>query len=95
MRKHSNGTVGNLAQWAEPYLRDGVKLHHVMDRKLKRNFPTQEAHQFAEIILRCLHLDPKSRPTMAEVVARLEEIQSASNHDQPNSGISTHPIWGL
>lgn len=79
MRKHSNGTVGNLAQWAEPYLRDRVKLHHVMDRKLKRNFPTQEAHQFAEIILKCLHLDPKSRPTMAEVVARLEEIQSASN----------------
>ncbi|XP_010068790.2 probable serine/threonine-protein kinase PBL3 [Eucalyptus grandis] len=95
MRKHSNGTVGNLAQWAEPYLRDKVKLHHVMDGKLKRNFPAQEAHQFAEIILRCLHLDPKSRPTMAEVVARLEEIQSASNHDQPNSGISTHPIWGL
>ncbi|XP_056164082.1 probable serine/threonine-protein kinase PBL3 [Syzygium oleosum] len=78
IRKPSNGTTGNLAQWAEPYLKDKVKLHRVMDRKLKRNFPAQEAHEFAEIILKCLHLDPKSRPTMAEVVARLEEIRSVS-----------------
>ncbi|KAI6676813.1 hypothetical protein NL676_037609 [Syzygium grande] len=78
IRKHSNGTTGNLAQWAEPYLKDKVKLHRVMDRKLKRNVPAQEAHEFAEIILMCLHLDPTSRPTMAEVAARLEEIRSAS-----------------
>lgn len=77
-------------QWAEPYLKDKLKLHRVMDRQLKRNFPAQEAHEFAEIILKCLHLDPKSRPTMTEVVARLEKIQSASNHNQPDSGISTH-----
>ncbi|XP_048134987.1 probable serine/threonine-protein kinase PBL9 [Rhodamnia argentea] len=95
IRKHTNGAAVTLVQWAEPYLKDKVKLHHVMDRKLKRNFPMQEAQKFAEIIVKCLHLDPTSRPTMAEVVARLEEIQSASNHNQPNSGISRHPRRGL
>ncbi|KAF8021501.1 hypothetical protein BT93_G1824 [Corymbia citriodora subsp. variegata] len=91
IRKHTNGAAGNLAQWAEPYLTDKVKLRHVMDRKLKTNFPAQEAHQFAEIILSCLQLDPKSRPTMAErksraratmtsqATASLGNLEAASN----------------
>ncbi|XP_048134981.1 probable serine/threonine-protein kinase PBL3 [Rhodamnia argentea] len=93
-RKHSSGAAGTLVQWAEPYLKDKVKLHHVMDSKLNRNFLIQEAQKFTEIIVKCLHLVPKSRPTMAEVVAGLEEVQSVSNHNQPNYGISRHPRRG-
>lgn len=75
VRKHSNGGMGTLAQWAEPFLSNALELHRVTDRSLRNYFPMEAAFELAQLILSCLCLNPKQRPTMAEVVAALEHIE--------------------
>lgn len=71
VRQHSDGAMGNLAQWAEPFLSNKVELHRVTDKKHRSNVPMKEACELAEIILSCLSCSRKQRPTMAEVVPNL------------------------
>lgn len=75
VRKHSDGVVGNLARWAEPFLSNKLELHRVIDKRLGQNFPMEGAYELAQLILNCLCLNPKHRPTMAEVVGALEQIE--------------------
>ncbi|XP_028762103.1 probable serine/threonine-protein kinase PBL11 [Neltuma alba] len=75
VRKHSDGEVGNLAQWAEPFLSNKLELHRVIDKRLGHNFPMERTYELAQLILHCLCLNPEHRPTMAEVVAALEQIE--------------------
>eukprot|EP00257_Ricinus_communis_P025873 XP_025013287.1 probable serine/threonine-protein kinase PBL9 [Ricinus communis] len=76
VKKHSDGLPGSFAQWAKPHLSNKLELHHVIDKKL-RSIPMEEARDFAAIILRCLSSNPKTRPTMTEVVADLELLQQS------------------
>ncbi|ONI30737.1 hypothetical protein PRUPE_1G270600 [Prunus persica] len=89
VKKYSDGMAGDLTKWAEPYLSNRQKLHHVIDQRLGNNFPVEEAHKFAELILRCLDSDPKSRPTMAEVVGDLEQLQENRSSSSSNR-VSVH-----
>ncbi|KAK7362213.1 hypothetical protein VNO77_04319 [Canavalia gladiata] len=75
VRKHSEGVMGDLAQWAKPFLRNKVELPHVIDMTLGNNVPIKEVSQFAEIILSCLCCCHKKRPTMAEIVVSLEQLE--------------------
>ncbi|PQM33835.1 putative serine/threonine-protein kinase NAK [Prunus yedoensis var. nudiflora] len=90
VKKYSDGMAGDLTKWAEPYLSNRRKLHHVIDQRLGNNFPVEEAHKFAELILRCLDSDPKSRPTMAEVVSDLEKLQENRSSSSSSNRISVH-----
>ncbi|PIA27913.1 hypothetical protein AQUCO_07400031v1 [Aquilegia coerulea] len=74
IRKHTDGMAGDLTAWATPYLSNKLQLSHVIDRKLHKNLCMEQAVEFANIILRCLNHDPKSRPTMNEVVIALEQL---------------------
>ncbi|KAF5183882.1 Serine/threonine-protein kinase BIK1 [Thalictrum thalictroides] len=74
IRKHTDGMAGDLATWATPYLSNRLQLSHVIDRKLRKNLCIEQALEFANIILRCLNHEPKSRPTMNEVVIALEQL---------------------
>ncbi|KAJ4711293.1 Protein kinase [Melia azedarach] len=86
--KYPNGLAG---RWAKPYLSNKHELHHIVDEKLGRNIRMEEAQEFAEIILKCLDLDPKTRPTMTEVVAYLEQLQLNMGSCYQNSlRLSTH-----
>ncbi|KAM5567150.1 putative serine/threonine-protein kinase PBL18 [Rosa sericea] len=88
VKKYSDGMAGDLIQWAGPYLCNKQQLHQVIDQRLGRNFPKKEAQKFAELILQCLASNPKSRPTMTEVVAELKDLQentSSSSSSTPNS----------
>ncbi|PQQ19603.1 putative serine/threonine-protein kinase NAK [Prunus yedoensis var. nudiflora] len=80
------GTKGYIAP---EYIGTGGSCHHVIDQRLGNNFPVEEAHKFAELILRCLDSDPKSRPTMAEVVGDLEQLQENRSSSSSNR-ISVH-----
>lgn len=71
IENHSDGMVGDLVEWAKPYLSN---KQCIIDKRLGNNFPTEGAQKFAKIILRCLNFDPKERPTMSEVVADLERL---------------------
>ncbi|KAL7163937.1 hypothetical protein ACSBR2_039946 [Camellia fascicularis] len=73
---HSNGVARDLAKWARSYLSNRQEvINRVIDKRLGNDFQIEEAYEFAEIILRCLALSPKSRPTMTEVVHALEQLE--------------------
>ncbi|WVZ86741.1 hypothetical protein U9M48_033478 [Paspalum notatum var. saurae] len=65
----------NLVDWAKPYLADRRKLARLVDPRLEGQYPSRAALLAAQLTLRCLEGDPRSRPSMAEVVAALEEIE--------------------
>ncbi|TVU14882.1 hypothetical protein EJB05_38379 [Eragrostis curvula] len=65
----------NLVDWAKPYLADRRRLARLVDPRLEGQYPSKAALQAAQLTLRCLAGDPRSRPSMAEVVASLEEVE--------------------
>ncbi|XP_062101389.1 probable serine/threonine-protein kinase PBL11 [Humulus lupulus] len=63
-----------LVDWAKPSLTDRKKLKKIMDKGLGDEYPLKGAFQAAGLILECLESDPKSRPSMDEVLDKLEKI---------------------
>ncbi|RWW29798.1 hypothetical protein GW17_00005662 [Ensete ventricosum] len=66
----------NLVDWARPMLADRRKLARLMDPRLEGQYSSKGALQAALLTLRCLAGDPKSRPSMKEVVETLEHIEA-------------------
>ncbi|KAL4575394.1 hypothetical protein LXL04_022237 [Taraxacum kok-saghyz] len=66
----------NLVQWARPSLTVLRKLRKIIDPRLEQVYPSKGAMKAAKLIQNCLDNDPKRRPSMEEVVACLEEINS-------------------
>ncbi|EEF52868.1 probable serine/threonine-protein kinase PIX13 [Ricinus communis] len=64
----------NLIEWATPSLSEKRKLTKIMDPRLEGQYPIKGAMQAAELILQCLESDPKSRPSMEEILDTLEKI---------------------
>ncbi|XP_071720258.1 receptor-like cytoplasmic kinase 176 [Rutidosis leptorrhynchoides] len=65
----------SLVEWAKPYLAHKRKIFRVLDSRLEGQYTHEAAHAVANISLRCLSVDPRLRPTMAEVVKVLEQLQ--------------------
>lgn len=66
----------NLVEYAKPYLSNKRKLKKIMDRRLGEQCPAKASFQAAELILKCLESDPKSRPSMDQVLETLEKISA-------------------
>nr|GFA40987.1 concanavalin A-like lectin/glucanase, subgroup [Tanacetum cinerariifolium] len=64
-----------LAPWAQDHLKDG-KLNHIVDSRLKGQILKKCLKDFAHIAFRCLDNQRNQRPTMAEIVVKLELIIS-------------------
>ncbi|KAL9685692.1 hypothetical protein QQ045_023143 [Rhodiola kirilowii] len=87
------GEQFSLVNWVTPYLLDRRKLRKVIDPRLKGKYPLEAALHTARLALKCLGLEPKTRPSMEEVVETLTEIQrmalcpnhKKSVHHVPNS----------
>ncbi|PWA36861.1 hypothetical protein CTI12_AA595830 [Artemisia annua] len=62
-----------LAAWAQQYLDKG-KLKNFIDPELKGEVSQKCLNDYAKIVECCLHADPRSRSTMAEVLVGLESI---------------------
>nr|CAB3469098.1 unnamed protein product [Digitaria exilis] len=79
----------NLVNWARPLLADRRKLSQVMDSALEGQYNSKGALLAAQLTLKCLNGDPKSRPSMKEVVEVLEQIESMkSRRSSSRSGSS-------
>ncbi|XP_077246852.1 putative serine/threonine-protein kinase PIX13 [Tasmannia lanceolata] len=80
----------NLVEWAMPYLNDRRKLTRVMDPRLEDQYPSKGALQAAQLTLRCLHSNPRSRPSMKEVVETLEKINVIKKKPKDSKNSSSH-----
>ncbi|KMT02801.1 hypothetical protein BVRB_8g193850 [Beta vulgaris subsp. vulgaris] len=58
----------NLVTWARPYLTDKRKLYHIVDPRLELNYSIKGVQKVSQLSYSCLNRDPKSRPSMDEIV---------------------------
>ncbi|XP_022896642.1 probable serine/threonine-protein kinase PIX13 [Olea europaea var. sylvestris] len=66
----------NLVDWVKPHLSDKRKLKKIMDSRLEEKYPFKAAIQTAQLALTCLENEPRQRPSMQELVEKLERIES-------------------
>ncbi|KAB5556697.1 hypothetical protein DKX38_007606 [Salix brachista] len=67
----------NLVEWLKPLLSQKKKLKTtVMDPRMEGQYSSKAMAQAAQLTLNCLNADPKSRPSMKEVVEVLERIEA-------------------
>ncbi|KAI9114782.1 hypothetical protein K1719_014480 [Acacia pycnantha] len=67
-----------LVDWAMPFLKDGKRISRVMDLRLCGQYPKKGALAAGALAYQCLNADPKYRPTMISVLAKLEELHSSN-----------------
>ncbi|KAL1121783.1 hypothetical protein V6Z11_D01G256600 [Gossypium hirsutum] len=65
----------NLVEWAKPYLTNKRRVFRVLDTRLQGQYSLNRVQKAAHLALHCLAKEPKSRPSMDEVVKRLEQLQ--------------------
>ncbi|AET01073.1 putative transferase, protein kinase RLK-Pelle-RLCK-VIIa-2 family [Medicago truncatula] len=68
-----------LTDWIKPELQDRKKLKKVMDPQLGDKYPIKAALPIAKLAISCLAPEPKLRPSMRDVLERLQGIQAATN----------------
>lgn len=75
----------NLVDWARPYLTSKRKVLLIVDNRLDTQYLPEEAVRMASIAVQCLSFEPKSRPTMDQVVRALQQLQdNLGKPSQPN-----------
>ncbi|XWS71880.1 hypothetical protein CRYUN_Cryun03dG0175800 [Craigia yunnanensis] len=80
---------GSLADWASDYLKRGQSLKEMVDPTLKF-FQEDELEKLFEVIKTSVHPDPKERPTVREIAAKLKEI-TVMGPDGATPKLS--PLW--
>ncbi|KAL7601137.1 hypothetical protein Lser_V15G24241 [Lactuca serriola] len=77
-----------LVNWAQESVKEG-RLKQIVDWYIRERILPKCLKEFAKLADRCLHSNPKQRPTMAEVVVCLESVltlQEKANHTlQPSA----------
>lgn len=70
------GGQQNLVDWLKPTLQQKKKLKNIMDARIEGQYSSKAMLQAVQLTLKCLESDPKSRPSMKEVVVLLEQIEA-------------------
>lgn len=65
-----------LVEWAKPLLLHKRRLKNILDVRMEGQYAFKAVMQAALIAHKCLEPDPRSRPSMKEVVEQLEQIQA-------------------
>ncbi|MCD9638258.1 putative serine/threonine-protein kinase pix7 [Datura stramonium] len=69
----------NLVAWARPYLADKRKFYQLVDPRLELNYSLKGVQKISQLAYICLSRDPKSRPSMDEVVKALTPLQDLND----------------
>ena len=80
---------GPLEHWASRYFNGEMRLEELIDPGIG-SFPEDAARALCEVARSCIDPDPKKRPQMAEVAARMREI-TALGPDGATPKVS--PLW--
>lgn len=73
--KHRPSGKTSLVEWFKPMLSNKSKIQKIIDPRMEE-FPPEGVNKLAQLIWRCLLTDPKSRPSMSEVLLILERIST-------------------
>ncbi|XP_047151882.1 probable serine/threonine-protein kinase PIX13 [Vigna umbellata] len=73
-----------LRDWVKRNLLNRGYIRNTMDAKLEGKYPTNLALEVAQLALKCIQIEPKVRPSMKEVLERLEQIESANEKPADN-----------
>ncbi|CBI25442.3 unnamed protein product, partial [Vitis vinifera] len=80
---------GSLEDWASNYLQGDRPIKEMVDPTLKF-FQEEQLESIREVIKSCVNPDPKQRPTMRDVTARMREITEIG----PDGAIpKLSPLW--
>ncbi|KAG5629033.1 hypothetical protein H5410_000750 [Solanum commersonii] len=74
--ENAGGADEKLVEWAKPFISDSRRVLRIMDTRLGGQYSKKGAQAAASLVLKCLDVDPKLRPTMDEVLATLELVQA-------------------
>ncbi|XP_061998025.1 probable serine/threonine-protein kinase PIX13 isoform X2 [Rosa rugosa] len=85
----------NLVDWAKPLLPHRRKLKTIMDARMEGQYSFKAALQTANITLKCLAPDPKSRPSMKEVLEELEQVQAIREKPKPSLLITSRQTTSI
>ncbi|KAI7998959.1 putative serine/threonine-protein kinase PIX13 [Camellia lanceoleosa] len=66
----------DLVDWAKPLLSNKKKLQTIMDARMEGQYSSKVALETGQLTLKCLELEPRSRPSMKEVTEVLERIEA-------------------
>lgn len=66
----------------------GRKLSKIIDPRMEGRYIFKSAAQIAQLALNCLDTNPKSRPSMQQVVETLERVD-----EKPRVRFSPHPRY--
>ncbi|XP_066352347.1 protein MALE DISCOVERER 2-like isoform X4 [Miscanthus floridulus] len=80
---------GPLENWASRYFEGEMRLEELIDSSIGF-FPEDTARALCEVVRSCIDQDPKKRPQMKEVAARMREI-TALGPDGATPKVS--PLW--
>ncbi|XP_071690287.1 probable serine/threonine-protein kinase PBL3 [Rutidosis leptorrhynchoides] len=74
--ERDGGVEETLVEWVKPFLSDSKRVLRIMDIRLGGQYSKKGAQAVAALASKCLQTDHRYRPTMAIVLASLEEIQN-------------------
>ncbi|PWA78823.1 protein kinase-like domain, Concanavalin A-like lectin/glucanase domain protein [Artemisia annua] len=82
-----------FASWAQDSIKMG-RLKQIVDCNMRGTISSKCLRNFGQLANRCLHSDPKQRPTMAQVVVSLESILALQETVYSALRPSGMPIFG-
>lgn len=85
------GAEETLVDWARPSLNDSRRVVRIMDTRLGGQYSKKGAQVAAALAYRCLHIDPKARPSMADVLATLEQLPGPKDASRATQHKLNHP----
>ncbi|KAL8097403.1 uncharacterized protein LOC141683928 [Apium graveolens] len=81
----------NLAGWAQDCFKEGL-LGQIIDLNIKGDISNDSLNAYVGVAIKCLHSQPKHRPSMAEVVVGLESALTLQNKSTHYSLVEIMPI---
>ncbi|GJT36559.1 probable serine/threonine-protein kinase PBL3 [Tanacetum coccineum] len=75
--ERAGGVEETLVEWVKPFLHDSRRTLRIMDVRLGGQYSKKGAQAIAALASKCLHNDHRFRPTMADVLASLKNIQNS------------------
>ncbi|KAI3732293.1 hypothetical protein L1987_63497 [Smallanthus sonchifolius] len=84
--------VTDLANWIQQRISERT-LNQIIDRKVLSQIEPQCLKYFANTASKCLHIEPKKRPSMSEVVAQLEAALACQQQTNPSTSIIVDDVF--